>query len=161
MTKPVVFVSHISPEAKLAEILTSQISQDFLGLFDLFVMSDDISISLGSKWINVVSDALKNAQVMLIICSRQSIKRPWINFEAGAGWIKDIPVVPVCHTGMTPEDLPIPLNLLQAISASDIRGLERLYGLLANQLVSCPTNNVRNDLVCAMFPHHAVTGGIQ
>ena len=80
----------------------------------------------------------KVAKVEVIICSEDSVKRPWINFEAGAGWVKGIPVVPVCHTGMRPVDLPIPLNMLQGIEAKDSAGLQQLYELLAKQL-GCTT----------------------
>jgi hypothetical protein len=83
-----------------------------------------------------VSNYLKEAQVELIICSEDSVKRPWINFEAGAGWVKGIPVIPVCHTGMRPVDLPIPLNMLQAVEAAQEAGLRKIYSLLANKLGS-------------------------
>ena len=134
MDKPYVFISHIIQEAQLAELFKSQISQDFLGMIDIFVSSDGTGISVGSKWLNDIDAALKNAKVELIICSEDSVKRSWINFEAGAGWVKGIPIVPICHTGLRPVDLPIPLNMLQGIEATDAAGLERLYSLLAKQL---------------------------
>ena len=118
MDKPYVFISHISQEAQLAELFKSQIAQDFLGMIEVFVSSDGESISVGSKWLNDMDAALKNAKVELIICSEDSVKRPWINFEAGAGWVKGIPIVPVCHTGLRPVDLPIPLNMLQGSAAA-------------------------------------------
>jgi TIR domain len=136
MSKPKVFISHITEEGELAELLKEQFLKDFLGMVDVFVSSDRISISVGSKWLNEIDDALKAAHIELILCSHHSIKRPWVNFEAGAGWVKGIPVVPVCHTGMRPVDLPIPLNMLEAIDAGDRAGLERLYKLLASKLGS-------------------------
>ncbi len=134
MTKPKVFISHITEEAVLAELLKTHIVDDFLGLIEVFVSSDAESISVGDKWLNDVDKALKEAKIEVILCSDESVTRPWINFEAGAGWIKGIPVVPVCHTGMRPVDLPIPLNMLQAIEANDVGGLKRLYARLANEL---------------------------
>jgi len=80
------------------------------------------------------------AQIELILCSKDSVKRPWINFEAGAGWIKGIPVVPICHTGIRPVDLPIPLNMLQAIEATDENGLKKVYTLLSKNLDSSTPN---------------------
>ena len=136
MDKPKVFISHITEEAALAEIFKSHIHKDFLGLIEIFVSSDNTSISVGNKWLNDVDTALKAAKIELILCSQDSVKRPWVNFEAGAGWVKGIPVVPICHTGMRPVDLPIPLNMLQAIEAKDKAGLERLYARLAHELGS-------------------------
>ena len=134
MNKPYVFISHIGAESTLAALIKEQISQDFLGMIDVFVSSDSTSISVGSKWLNDIDAALKNAKVELIICSHDSISKPWINFEAGAGWVKGIPVVPICHTSLRPVDLPIPLNMLQGISASDTEGLKRLYAVLSKEL---------------------------
>lgn len=134
MSKAVVFISHITAEAKLANLIKNQIEADFLGMFDVFVSSDGESIMVGDKWLNTLNLALENAKVMLILCSHSSIDKPWINFEAGAGWIKRIPIVPICHSGLSLADLPVPLNMLQGVSASDSTGLKRVYSLLAEQL---------------------------
>jgi len=136
MDKPKVFISHITEESKLAQIFKDHLAKDFIGMVDVFVSSDNVSISAGSKWLNDVDEALKTAQVELILCSSDSVKRPWTNFEAGAGWVKGIPIVPICHTGMRPVDLPIPLNMLQAIEAHEKVGLQKLYSLIAKQLGS-------------------------
>ena len=134
MSKPQVFVSHITEEAKLAEVIQAHVRADFLGMVDIFVSSDGASIGVGRKWLNDIDEALQSAQVMLVLCSEASVKRPWINFEAGAGWVRRIPVVPVCHTGMRRVDLPIPLNMLQAIEARQETGWRQVYDALAGKL---------------------------
>jgi len=150
MDKPSIFISHIKQEERLAKLIKDQISKDFLGLIDVFVSSDGDSISVGSKWLNNVSDALQNAKIEIIICSHESILKPWINFEAGAGWVKNIPVVPVCHTGLRPVDLPIPLNMLQGIEAKDKEGLQGLYLILAKQLNSATPNHSFDHLIASI-----------
>lgn len=135
-TNPKVFVSHITEEGDLANLLKEHVSEDFLDMIEVFVSSDDTSISLGSKWLDDVDEALKQAKMQLIVCSYESVRKPWVNFEAGAGWVRDIPIVPVCHTGMRPVDLPIPLNMLEGITANDPDGLRKMYRLLAEQLGS-------------------------
>lgn len=134
--KPKVFISHVHEESGLASVLKRHIAKDFLGMIDVFVSSDSMSVSLGSKWLNEVDKALGRAKVELILCSHESVRRPWVNFEAGAGWVRGIPVVPICHTGMRPVDLPIPLNMLQGVEASDADDLRKTYALLAKQLGS-------------------------
>jgi hypothetical protein len=57
-----------------------------------------------------------------------------VNFEVGAAWIKQVPIVPVCHSGLEPSALPIPLSLLQGIEASDREGLSRLYVAVAKTI---------------------------
>ncbi len=102
MNKPIVFISHITEEETIVGILKKHIENDFLGLIDVFVSSDKASIKVGDKWLNRIDEALKTAAIELILCSEDSVKRPWIHFEAGACWVKGIPVIPICHTGMRP-----------------------------------------------------------
>ena len=135
MEKSSVFISHITEESDLATILKTHIANDFLLLVDVFVSSENSSILVGDRWLDMVDHALHKAEIMLILCSQASIKRPWINFEAGAAWIKKIPVIPICHTDMNVSNLPVPLNLFQATTINE-KGLQDLYTLLAKKLGS-------------------------
>ena len=144
MKKVSIFISHISEEAELAAILKKHLIKDFLGLFNVFVSSDTVSISAGSKWLEGIETALRNAKAELVICSKVSIKRPWINFEAGAGWMRNIPIVPICHSGLRLRDLSAPLNYLQGIEAGKESGIEQIYKLLAGTLnVDKPAINTK------------------
>ena len=134
MTKPTVFISHVSDEAALAGILKRHLIEDFPDLLRVFVSSDMVSIEAGQDWLLAIKDALHDACVQLVLFSNASLQRPWINFEAGAAWIRDVPVVPVCHSGLSPVDLPMPFAVLQAIVLSDASGIGRLYSLLAKRL---------------------------
>jgi TIR domain/CHAT domain len=131
MPKPKVFVSHISQEAALADVLQKHIKRDFLGLIDVYVSSDGASIEAGEDWLQSVKVALKKAKAVVVLCSKESIGRPWVNFEAGGAWLQGVPIIPVCHTDLRPEDIPLPLKLLQAVDASRPDDLKRLYARLA------------------------------
>lgn len=132
--RPTIFISHISEEAGLAKILKTHLTSAFMGLVDVFVSSDNISVSAGSKWLISVDSALREACIELVLCSKASVKRPWINFEAGAGWIRDIPVVPVCHSGLQTDDLAMPLSALQSIQANQDQGIDQIFSLIAVKL---------------------------
>jgi len=134
--KPTVFISHIVDESELARALQTHLKQDFLGLVDVFVSSDGESISAGVNWLSTICEALMRAKLELVVCSRASVSRPWINFEAGAAWIRDVPIVPVCHSGLKPNDLPMPLRVLNGIEATDAAGLSLLYKSVAKVLNS-------------------------
>ena len=137
--KKIVFISHITEEKELALELKELIENSFLGLLDVFVSSDENSIQMGQKWLNNITDSLKNCAIEIIVCSPKSIQRPWINFEAGAGWIRDIPVIPICHSGIEPSKLPMPLNLLQAAKANEVSSLQLIFPVLANAIgAKCP-----------------------
>lgn len=142
MTKTTIFISHITEEAELANIIKSAIDRDFLGMVEIFVSTDSTSITLGTKWLDRISEKLTTAAAIIVLCSRESVKRPWINFEAGAGWVKNIPVIPLCHSGLNPTMLPVPLNMLQALNGNDPKKLAELYESVARELGSnAPTPN--------------------
>lgn len=136
MSKAVVFISHISEEREIALALKNLVETAFLGLIEVFVSSDANSIRLGRKWLDTITTGLKACKVEIIIASPASVKRPWVNFEAGAGWVRDIPVIPLCHSGMTPSTLPTPLSELQAALATDKDELARLVPDLAEAIGS-------------------------
>lgn len=147
MEKPVMFISHITEEKDLAISLKELIEQSFLGMMDVFVSSDENSVSSGERWLDNITDALGKCSIELILCSPVSIKRPWINFEAGAGWIRKIPVIPLCHSGMEVNKLPIPLNLLQAVKITEIPSLKLIFPVLAKAVGSDTPNVDFTDFV--------------
>ncbi len=134
MTKPLVFISHIHEERDLAVALKDLIEETFLGMLETFVSSDDKSITSGAKWLDQITNALKTCAVEVILCSPVSIGRPWINFEAGAGWIRDVPVIPICHSGLSLGALPIPLSLLDGSDATDAVRLTKVLGTMATAI---------------------------
>ena len=136
MPKPVVFISHIAPEKEVAIAFKELIEASFLGMIEIFVSSDEHSIQVGQRWLDDITNALEICSIEIILCSPQSIKRPWINFEAGAGWIRKIPVIPLCHSGMEPRELPLPLNLLQAAIANQVSSLNLVLPVLAQAVGS-------------------------
>ena len=129
-----VFISHISDETEVAQWLKARLDRDFLGTLDIFVSSDRSTIEAGSKWLDEVDKALKQADLQVVLCSRESVGRPWVNFEAGAVWLRGIPVVPVCHSGLQPEGLPVPLSMLQGVTLSQPAGLAKLYDAVAGMI---------------------------
>lgn len=133
--KPIVFLSHIHEEKEIAIALKKVIEKGFLNMMDVFVSSDPTSIEMGRRWLDDVRGNLKHCAVEILILSPEALKRQWIHFEAGAGWIRhEIPVVPICHSGISPEQLPIPLNLLQGGTATEREQLKNLLPILAKAL---------------------------
>lgn len=128
------FISHVATETDLAQALKKHLQDDFLGLLDVFVSSDLETIRAGDRWLDRVSSALADANVAIILCSRESVARPWVNFEAGAAWVRKIPVIPICHSGFDRNELPTPLNMLEALETGKENDLKKLYLTIANVL---------------------------
>ncbi|UFM71254.1 toll/interleukin-1 receptor domain-containing protein [Leclercia adecarboxylata] len=134
MDKKIVFISHITEEKELAQILSEEIKRSYLGMLDTFVSSDGQSLPAGGRWLDMIDSALNQSAIQISLCSPQSIKRPWINFEAGASWIRKIPVVPVCHSGLRKNALPIPLAMLQAADIDNKDDLNIMFNELTKVL---------------------------
>jgi hypothetical protein len=136
MQKLNVFLSHVNVESKLALLLREHLTSDFIGLVDVFQASDRFSIPAGGKWLDELTKALKRADLHLIICSPDATSRPWIQFEAGAAHLRGIPIIPLCHSGLTFAQLPFPLSENEGIELSSPEGLAALYERIAKALGS-------------------------
>lgn len=125
------FVSHISEDAAVAAWLKETLRRDFLEMFDVFVSSDTESIEAGQPWFDTVRKEIDESHALITLCSAESLPRPWVNFEVGAAWMIRKPNIPVCHAGLKPADLPVPLSLYQAITLDEPDGWKRLYNTIA------------------------------
>ena len=137
--KKLLFLSHATIERELAIALKAQIDGALLGAFDVFVSSDPGSLKVGSEWIKEVHKALRHCNAMVVLCSEESVLRPWLNFETGVGWAREIPVIPLCHSGLTLAGLPQTLSSFQAIGSLAPNSLKVLYESLAETFgLKCP-----------------------
>jgi hypothetical protein len=152
------FISHVSEEAEVAAHLKAALGQDFLGLLDVFVSSDAQSIAAGEEWLLSIERALNESAILIVLCSPVSIGRPWINFEAGAAWMRKIPLVPVCHAGLTAGDLPMPLSLRQGVLLEQPEGVRRLYARIA-EILKCRVPVRSFDELCEEFTSASKNAG--
>ena len=57
------------------------------------------NIESGSMWLQKINQALSESRVGIIILTKESMKKPWVNFEAGAIFKADsdhTSIIPVC-----------------------------------------------------------------
>jgi hypothetical protein len=106
-----VFLSHIAEEGPLAAAVKQALET---AVVDLEIFVSGVDIQLGQAWLDSLDRAFDNSKAVLVLCSRRSIARPWVNFEGGGGWGRRIKVIPVCHGGLTREDLPHPFSIFQS-----------------------------------------------
>jgi hypothetical protein len=131
-----IFLSHVTPEAGLADIVEDHIHRDFIGLARVFASSDQGSVLAGSKWLDEVTSALKEEDLHVVLASPDSVERKWINFEAGAAHVRGVPIIPLCHSGLTPAQLPVPMSESEGLILSGESGFRRLYAAIAHALSS-------------------------
>lgn len=128
----IIFISHIHEEAPLADLL-QDVLQSAISSCEAFVSSRDLGA--GEQWLLEVDKALQRSQVVLVLCSPDSIRRPWVNFEAGRGWQPDRRVIPVCHSGMERDKLPHPLSIFQGVQLYNPSDLQNLVAKIAGATV--------------------------
>jgi hypothetical protein len=141
--KPLVFISHIAEESEMAILIKDKIiEENLLGSVEVFVSSDKRVNTGGQSWLKNIENALQKASVFLILTSPNSVKRPWINIEAGAGWLRQLQsykstndqiyVMPLCHSGQKVSTLPKPWDTLNAIECSTVSGLQEILNIVGN-----------------------------
>lgn len=150
MEKPTIFISHITEEKEISIALKEFLEKKFLKTINVFVSSHEESIKLGDDWLNVIKKSMRDCRLTIIVCSPISISRPWINFEAGAGWVKDIPVIPMCHSGLTPGKLPVPLNSFQGGQLNSSDDLKKLFARIAEIINITAPDSEDKDFVQAV-----------
>lgn len=128
-----IFLSHVSNEGLLALVLKDWIQASSRNRVKVFVSSDIQNIAAGDRWLENLREALTDARLLIVLCSPYSVTRSWVNFETGSGWIKDIPVIPICHSGQRLGSLPSPLSLFQGL---EIQGSDFPGRLMANLKIS-------------------------
>jgi len=129
--KPTIFISHIHENSELARLIKEFINKIFVDSFMIFVSSDEESIGLGDDWLQKIDNNLERCEVILLLCSPQSISRPWIAFEAGVGWSKKIKVIPLCY-GLNINQLPLPFSRWQSKNINRRDSLNSLIKKLSN-----------------------------
>jgi TIR domain-containing protein len=131
-----VFLSYRTVEAKFADVLKEHLVQDFIGLVEVFLASDATSVPAGTHWLEEIVEGLRQAQLQIIICSNYSMYRPWINYEAGAARVRGIPIIPLCHSGLNPDQLPVPLSESEGGILTEASAVEKLYMRIAELIGS-------------------------
>src|SRR5207245_1239204 len=89
-----VFISHIAEERDVAAMLKAGIQEAFGKDFPVFVSSDSTSIKSGKPWYDEILAHLRSTEVVILLITKRSVDRRWINFEAGVGLGENAAVIP-------------------------------------------------------------------
>ena len=129
-----IFVSFIHEEERVASNVKAFIPLILGQTVDTFMSSDKNAIYAGEDWMKRIFEELGTAKVLVSMLSPVSVQRPWINFEAGAAWMRDAKVIPVCIGGLTINQLPKPYSILQAVEIDTHEGAYYLLSSIAHHL---------------------------
>ena len=152
MAKLTVFIAHIDKYQELAGYLKEQLVAAFPDAIEVHVSSeirnmqtDPVVLSatggpgpsvlgavpVGKLGLTRLMKAAESLKALVLLAGNDAGLRPWINFEAGAGYMLDIPVIPLCHGGMVPKALPEPLRYFQALDMTRPGEVVQFFAMLA------------------------------
>jgi hypothetical protein len=107
---PLVFISHDSRDAELAEAFSKLLKSVSAGMIKMFRSSDKMGtegIDFGEEWYKRLMTQLGSTSDVVCLFTERSLNRPWILFEAGVAKGKlNTPVIGVA--------LGVPLSRVSA-----------------------------------------------
>ena len=115
---PDLFLSHAAVDKDLAQFL-EQALKAAIPEVAVFRTTRLDSIPAGKAWLEVIHQRLRTADLILVLLTPSSVRRPWISFETGAAWMRDVVLVPGV-AGMAKTEVPEPLRSLQLRSLDDV-----------------------------------------
>ena len=131
-----VFISFVHEEQVVAEAVQKFIEEVLQ--VNVFVSCDKWAMFAGEQWLERIKAALERASVVVLMLSRESVARPWVNFEAGAAWLRGTAIIPVCFKNLNLEDLPKPYSGIQALDLMSTDGQYYLITSIAHYLSRIP-----------------------
>lgn len=107
-----VFLSHSSRDRSLAEYI-EDIIESADQTFQIFRSSRPGAIPIGEDWLGCIRRELAAAHYYIVLVTYESLERPWIWFEMGAGWISAGRLIPVAAGISDLSAIPNPLSGIQ------------------------------------------------
>jgi hypothetical protein len=117
-----IFISFIHEDEKVADAVKRFLHDKLEANSKVFLASDKWSIYAGEDWLKKIKDELASAKVVVLLLRKESVGRPWVNFEAGAAWLTDKAIIPACFRDLQKDSMPKPYSNMQALSLEDDDG---------------------------------------
>lgn len=126
-----IFISWSGEKAKIyARFLTEVLNKVFNKRSEIFYSEN---IESGTLWLERINKALEESKVGIIILTRESMYKPWVNYEAGAMHEK-ASIIPVC-VDISFGDLDShPLRFFQGKYNFTWESMEKLFKELKEKL---------------------------
>ena len=113
-----IFLSHVSNEEPLAKVLKKWIETAFEERVKVFVSGAIDDLPASDPWLDSLRKALCDAEALIVLCSPYSVTRSWVLLESGGAWVRNIPILSICHSRQKKDHLPPPLSFFQALDLS-------------------------------------------
>lgn len=122
-----IFISHAHADQEIADVIRKKLRRFFANGVPIFLSPN--AIAAGKDWLREIEKALK-CRVLLVLLTPNSLTRPWLWFEVGACWEahrnNQTTILPVT-IGLTPEDIPAPLDQIQTSDLTTKDGCKAFF----------------------------------
>jgi len=129
-----IFISHIQEELQAARVLKKWIESAFPDPCQVLTSTDPEGIPSAAQALEENERAWEETKALILLCSPNSLRKPWISFEAGCAWLRKILILPVCHSGLTAGQLPPPLAIFPGFDLDQTDFGQKLFMTLAKEL---------------------------
>lgn len=133
MSRRELFLSHSAADIDLAQYL-EDVARQAIPDLDVFRTTRVGGLPTGKNWFNQITKHLRSADCFLVVLTHASMAKPWVCFETGAAWFSGKPLVPVLGSGLSADDVPEPLRLLQLLSLDDPAQASQAFHDLGGEL---------------------------
>jgi hypothetical protein len=149
-----IFISFIHEDEKVADGVKAFLDEKLGINSKVFLASDKWAIHAGEDCWKEFKEESASAKVVVLLLGKESISRPWVNFEAGAAWLTEKAIIPACFGDLQKGALPKPYSNLQALSLEDFDGpyhlVTSIYHDLKSDRVTPPPFSPRDRHIVAL-----------
>jgi hypothetical protein len=133
MDSKLVFLSHAAKDQEIAIVLKRVIEQAIPNC-NVFVSSDTEDLRPGDEWVTTIRTNLRDARLLLLLASERSLNRPWVWYETGSAWSREIRTIPCCLGAVRKNDLSAPFSSYQALNADEAEDFKDLLAEIGREL---------------------------
>ena len=123
-----VFLSHAAKDQEIAIYLKKIVEEAIPGC-DVFVSSDTEDLRPGDEWVRRIRERLREARVLVLLASERGLSRPWVWYETGAGWSREIRTIPCCLGSIRKNNLAAPFSSYQSLNGDEVGDFKSLLRL--------------------------------
>ena len=136
-----VLVSHLQNEYPLAVVLKEWLEASFIDRFDVDMNNDIEVMKSGNAWLKEIAPLYSMNTLLIVLCSPDAIARKWADFKPGKLDGNRIPLLMICHSGLTKDRLPPQLSECDALDTNEDGFEGKFIAMIADKthLADVPT----------------------
>jgi hypothetical protein len=101
---------------------------------DVFVSSDTEDLRPGDEWVKRIRENLRAANMLVLLPSERGLNRPWVWYETGSAWSREIRMIPCCLGSVRKNGLAAPFSSYQALNVDEGPDFKNLLTEIGREL---------------------------